>query len=154
MSNRRTMPGGWVERKRGLCRWCGAAVGKGRFTFCSPACVHEWKLRTDPGYLREQVFARDRGVCALCGVDTESLRKDKRKLDWASRRRFEKDWGQRRHLWDADHILPVSQGGGECDLANMRTLCLRCHRERHVGRRPPHKPTRSTDVPGPSPASS
>ena len=29
-----------------------------RFTFCSAACVHEWKLRTDPGYLRDQVFAR------------------------------------------------------------------------------------------------
>ena len=100
-----------------------------RFTFCSDACVHEWKLRTDPGYLREQVFARDRGVCAACGVDTEAVRRDKRKLDWASRRQFEKDWGQRRHLWDADHIIPVVEGGGECDLSNMRTLCLKCHRE-------------------------
>lgn len=134
MSTRRTMPGGWVARERGLCRWCGTAVGKGRFTFCSAACVHEWKLRTDPAYLREQVFARDHGVCALCGADTEALRKDKRKLDWAARRQFEKDWGLRRHLWDADHILPVAQGGGECDLSNMRTLCLLCHRARHVAR--------------------
>jgi 5-methylcytosine-specific restriction endonuclease McrA len=31
-------------------------------------------------------------------------------------------------LWDADHIVPVAEGGGECDLANMRTLCLKCHR--------------------------
>src|SRR5581483_7715613 len=29
------------------------------------------------------------------------------------------------------HILPVASGGGECDLSNMRTLCLKCHRERH-----------------------
>ena len=71
---------------------------------------------------------RDHGVCALCGLDTEALRKDKRKLDYAARRRFEKDWGGRRHLWDADHIVPVAEGGGECDLSNMRTLCLRCHR--------------------------
>ena len=78
--------------------------------------------------LREQVFARDRGVCAQCGLDTEALRKDKRKLDFAARRRFEKEWGRRRHLWDADHIVPVVEGGGECDLSNMRTLCLKCHR--------------------------
>jgi hypothetical protein len=37
--------------------------------------------------------------------------------------------GARRSLWDADHIVPVSEGGGECDLSNIRTLCLRCHRQ-------------------------
>ena len=61
------------------------------------------------------------------------MRKDKRKLDWKARKQFEKEWGLRRKLWDADHILPVAQGGGECDLGNMRTLCLRCHRARHAG---------------------
>jgi len=36
----------------------------------------------------------------------------------------------RRHegIWDADHIKPVIEGGGECSLQNMRTLCLACHR--------------------------
>lgn len=124
------MPGGWVGHgKRLPCRWCGGEVPPRRRTFCSAACVHEWKLRTDAGYLREQVFLRDRGVCAACGLDTEALRKDKRKLDYDTRRRFEKDWGGRRHLWDADHVVPVIEGGGECDLSNMRTLCLKCHRE-------------------------
>ncbi len=127
MSTRRVQPGGWVPRRRGLCRWCGAAVPAGRFTFCGPACVHQWKLRSDPGYLRAQVFARDRGVCAQCGLDTEALRRNKRKLDYAARKRFEKEWGSRRSLWDADHVVPVAEGGGECDLANMRTLCLKCH---------------------------
>src|SRR5262249_29482062 len=124
MSTRRTMPGGWVKRERGLCRWCGIAVPQGRFTSCSPDCVHAWTQRTDPGYLREQVFARDGGVCAQCGTDTEALRRGKRKLDWKARKQFERDWGHRRNLWDADHILPVAQGGGECDLTNMQTLCL------------------------------
>lgn len=117
------------ERRRGACRWCGAEVPKRRFTFCNDECVHQWKLRTDPGYLRAQVFLRDQGVCARCSVDTEALRKDKRKLDYRARKQFEKDWGLRQHLWDADHILPVVEGGGECDLGNMRTLCLKCHRE-------------------------
>lgn len=129
MSTRRTRPGGWVKRQKRPCRWCGGKVPSRRVTFCSAACVHQWKLRTDPGYLREQVFARDRGVCALCGLDTEAMRKDKRKLDYRARQAFEKEWGGRRNLWDADHIVPVVEDGGECDLSNMRTLCLRCHRE-------------------------
>jgi 5-methylcytosine-specific restriction endonuclease McrA len=118
---------------RNLCRWCRNETPKGRRTFCSAACVHEWRLRTDAGYLREQVFQRDRGVCAQCRLDTEMLRRDKRKLDYAARRKFEREWevaGQlRRSLWDADPILPVCEGGGECDLSNIRTLCLKCHRQ-------------------------
>jgi len=115
-----------------LCCWCAIEVPRGRRTFCSADCVHEWKLRTDPGYLREQVFARDHGVCAVCGISTESLRKEFRKLDYRARRQFLKEWKLkeewRRSLWDADHVVPVAEGGGECDLANMRTLCLKCHR--------------------------
>jgi len=95
--------------------------------------VHEWKLRTDPGYLREKVLERDAGVCAKCGIDTVSLRRDMRRLDFAARRKFLKEWGlterSRKSLWDADHIVPVAEGGGQCDLANMRTLCLKCHRQ-------------------------
>jgi 5-methylcytosine-specific restriction protein A len=137
----RTKAGGWIapsaiERGpagRPLCRWCKSEVPKGRRTFCSEICVHEWKLRTDPGYLRDQVFARDHGVCAKCGADTVALRRDMRKLDFAARRQFLKRWklreGSRKSLWDADHIVPVAEGGGQCDLSNMRTLCLRCHNE-------------------------
>jgi len=135
------MPGGWVrasEVKRGasgrpLCRWCRAETPLRRRTFCSDACVHEWKLRTDPGYLREQVLKRDAGICAQCRVDTVALRRDMRRLDFAARRKFLKEWGlaerSRKSLWDADHIVPVVEGGGQCDLSNMRTLCLKCHRE-------------------------
>lgn len=137
----RKKAGGWVKPSqvergasgRPLCRWCRSEVGKGRRTFCSDSCVHEWKLRTNPGYLREKVFERDKGVCAVCAADTTQLRKDMRKLDFAARRKFLKDWklkeGSRKSMWDADHIVPVAEGGGQCDLSNMRTLCLRCHRE-------------------------
>jgi len=40
-------------------------------------------------------------------------------------------WGFRvgRTLWEADHILPVVEGGGGCGLDNLRTLCTRCHRQ-------------------------
>ncbi len=33
----------------------------------------------------------------------------------------------RRRLWDMDHAVPVSEGGGSCGLDNLRTLCWRCH---------------------------
>jgi 5-methylcytosine-specific restriction endonuclease McrA len=106
---------------------------KRRRTFCSDDCVYAWKLRTDPAYLREKVFERDKGVCAQCQVDTVALRRDMRKLDYAARRQFLKQWrlreGSRKSLWDADHIVPVAEGGGQCDLSNMRTLCLLCHRQ-------------------------
>jgi 5-methylcytosine-specific restriction endonuclease McrA len=35
---------------------------------------------------------------------------------------------RREGIWDADHITPVVEGGGECTLDNYRTLCCRCHR--------------------------
>jgi hypothetical protein len=31
-------------------------------------------------------------------------------------------------LWDADHIIPVKDGGGQCGLENIRTLCIDCHK--------------------------
>jgi 5-methylcytosine-specific restriction protein A len=141
MSTARSMPGGWVDRRslpkgpngRNLCRWCNLEVPKGRITFCSDWCVNEWKLRSDPGYLRDRVFERDRGICAQCGIDcgAEFL---KLQLSRGARRRAAwSQWslkpGQRSSLWDADHIVPVVEGGGECDLENIRTLCIRCHRE-------------------------
>jgi 5-methylcytosine-specific restriction endonuclease McrA len=32
-------------------------------------------------------------------------------------------------IWDADHVVPVVEGGGESTLENYRTLCCRCHGE-------------------------
>src|SRR5580698_7964702 len=59
VSTARTMPGGFQDRQslekgqnqRALCRWCRLEVPRGRYTFCSEWCVHEWRLRSDPGYL-------------------------------------------------------------------------------------------------------
>lgn len=140
MSTSRVMPGGWVDRKniprgpngRGLCRWCSIEVPARRFTFCSDDCVHEWKLRSQPGYLREHILKRDRGVCAHCGLDTLREHRKLKRARGTIRQALMRQWGfstrMRKSLWDADHILPVTEGGGECDLDNIRTLCLRCHR--------------------------
>ena len=140
MSTQRAMPGGWADRDslekglngRNLCRWCNLEVPKGRITFCSDWCVEEWRLRTDPGYLRTKVFERDQGVCASCGTDCLAAWRHLKRLRGVARLKLAKDWGinakSRKSLWDADHVIPVVEGGGECDLANIRTLCLKCHR--------------------------
>ena len=141
MSKQRTMPGGRAihahlpkgPEGRALCRWCALEVRGRRRTFCSDGCVHEWRLRTDPGYLRQRVFARDQGRCSLCHIDSvEAFRRLKRSRG-SSRNIMLEYWGlqsvNRKSLWDADHILPVCEGGGECDLENIRTLCLACHKD-------------------------
>jgi 5-methylcytosine-specific restriction endonuclease McrA len=138
MSNERAMSGGRVDRAtlpkgsngRCLCRWCQLEVPPGRLTFCSEWCVEEWKLRSDPSHLRERVFARDRGICAVCQLDCSALLNHIKRLRGTARTRALAEWNLRgrKTLWDADHIIPVAEGGGECDLSNMRTLCLKCHR--------------------------
>lgn len=50
-------------------------------------------------------------------------------------------------LWEADHIVPVVEGGGGCGLDGYRTLCRPCHvrettelRRRRRARRTPLRP--------------
>jgi 5-methylcytosine-specific restriction endonuclease McrA len=122
---------GWADTKslpkgptgRLLCRYCGTEVSGRRVTFCSGqraqfgrlrgnvvveghGCVHEHLVRSDPGYARKCCFARDRGECAICGETTAQLC----------------------NAWQADHIIPVAEGGGSCGLENLRTLCISCHK--------------------------
>jgi len=56
-----------------LCRYCACEVKPPRRTFCSPACVHQYRLRTDTKYIREVVLARDAGVCAACARNAHML---------------------------------------------------------------------------------
>ncbi|MGC2657456.1 MAG: HNH endonuclease signature motif containing protein [Bryobacteraceae bacterium] len=121
------------EQGRPLCRWCNLEVPAKRFTFCSDWCVHEWRLRTDSSYLRDCVQARDKGVCALCGIDAQAAYLQLKRARGTHKLKLRERWGplprSRKTLWDADHIVPVAEGGGECDLSNLRTLCLICHRQ-------------------------
>ena len=147
------------KRARGQCRWCGQPVPKGRRSWCSQACVDEYLLRADAGRARALVFQRDRGLCALCGLDGGRLdvlaEQERRRIrDYVHRNRlhglfvesgcalgdssiFARSrgvliFGQRvpfrlSSYWEADHIIPVAEGGGACGLDNLRTLCWRCH---------------------------
>jgi 5-methylcytosine-specific restriction endonuclease McrA len=121
-------------RKAGTCTLCGKPAGPGRRYWCSQRCVDEFSIRRSGTRLRAAVYDRDHGVCARCGLDTDGMRKalELHRFDAASRHRQRvvaaagfSDW---RSWWDADHIVPVVEGGGSCGLENVRTLCVPCHR--------------------------
>ena len=149
MSTRRTTPGaGMTPQPRGpngerLCRWCHGPVPKPRRTFCCDACVVEWNIRVDPQFARHRVEQRDHGVCGRCGLDTETLRYELQALRDAVRtteqfHAWEQRWADlglrpNRHLWEAHHKVAVVEGGGECGLDGLETLCWRCHREETAG---------------------
>lgn len=139
---------------KGTCRWCQGPVAKPRRNWCSDECVDEYRIRNDPAFARSQVEKRDKGICALCGRDCHQLEKriraragehwwdnDHPRLPESARRfrrllrRLRIPWGS--SLWQADHVVPVVEGGGGCGLENLRTACLCCHKRvtRELARR-------------------
>lgn len=100
----------------GICSCgCGALLTGRRRKWatdqCSTAAYREFAIVAGYShYVRTAVFERDKGVCAACGVLASTSR-----------------WG---NDWDADHIVPVHQGGGGCGLDNYQTLCKPCHKEK------------------------
>lgn len=141
----RKQAGGWADPKelprgpngRPLCRKCQSEIqqGSGRRTFCSEACVVEWKIRTQPEFAAEQVHARDKGVCVTCSRDCDALFRKIRVTKHARRKRRMEELGlpayllRRKRYWEVDHITPVVEGGGSCGLENLRTLCWECHKK-------------------------
>jgi len=91
-----------LSRKPKTCTWCGTKVPKGRSNWCGDACVQQFQSRCRPQTVTCEVWRRDRGVCAACG---------------------------KKGSWQADHILPVCEGGGLCGLDNYRTMCVPCHKK-------------------------
>lgn len=135
------------------CRICGERPGKGRSAYCSEAHKVQAAVMCGVG-VRYYVCRRDNAICALCGADCAKIA---RVYKWAcdSLRSFAEqslpapeglypfswhyyeilglfnghsgaDW--REHFWEADHIRPVSRGGGASGLDNYRTLCVPCHK--------------------------
>ena len=116
-----------------LCRWCRKECPGKRRTYCSQGCLDEWLLRSRADVAAEQVFERDKGVCAECGVDCELLFRNLRGLPWGERRELCRQYGipihrlNGRRIWDVDHVEEVARGGGACGLENLQTLCIPCH---------------------------
>lgn len=121
------------------CRWCGKGVKPPKRTMCSKECVHELNLRINGRYLRDCVYKRDKGICKICNIDTKKTAALIRLASGDEKIKLLKEysistkrkiWIQKYGggLWDADHIIPVKEGGGLCGLENIRTLCIKCHK--------------------------
>lgn len=92
---------------------------------------------------RRIVFARDKGVCALCHVDTEGVRVELKAMQEAMNPeefvQFRAAWLTalgfplaNKSLWRADHYpIPFGFEGSDA-LTNLRTLCVRCDKA-HTG---------------------
>lgn len=135
-----------------LCCYCGKPRPKDRRRWCSDECVNDFLVRKgDAGRIRLLLRQRDKEVCARCGFDAKPVQKLLRNLQYPAQKEVRQRLaivGFRRTLWDADHIVPVVEGGGGCGLENYRTLCLWCHQdetaklakrraqERHDAKRP------------------
>ena len=159
--------------QKGRCCWCGSSpLPKGRQSWCSDRCVNDYLLVSSPSHIRKAVYRRDKGICAICGVNaTKEYRKWQaiaKEVNWLANRlintsrnnvdfvngnqvlrdtKFPSSKESRQFIrymlakyapanwtpgrstgWDADHIVPVVEGGGQCDLSNFRTLCHPCHK--------------------------
>ena len=132
-----------------ICRLCGVGLSGRRTSYCSDKCSDEWLIRSDPGFARRKVAARDLGICSTCGLDTDRLYRFWARRKWGSKvhnawTRMHREslgrgpgaratiWVDGRWLggyWDMDHIKPVILGGGGCGLDNLRTLCIPCHKK-------------------------
>ena len=95
--------------------------------------MDRWVIRTGSG-MERFLRKRDKGICALCGLDCVALKREFKKLLLkADKDAFRVRHGIPKHrsrrFWDIDHIVPVIEGGGDCGPENLRTLCLKHHKE-------------------------
>nr|XP_023677386.1 DNA annealing helicase and endonuclease ZRANB3 isoform X2 [Paramormyrops kingsleyae]XP_023677387.1 DNA annealing helicase and endonuclease ZRANB3 isoform X2 [Paramormyrops kingsleyae]XP_023677388.1 DNA annealing helicase and endonuclease ZRANB3 isoform X2 [Paramormyrops kingsleyae]XP_023677389.1 DNA annealing helicase and endonuclease ZRANB3 isoform X2 [Paramormyrops kingsleyae] len=124
------------------CRPGGAWDGR----FCQQRCREDFQTRSSGAYVRTRVLEAEHGVCQHCGLNAHQLFTRVRDAPPAHRKEMlEGTWLAQLPLkllneiirsptegqfWQADHIRPVYQGGGQCSLDNLQTLCTVCHRER------------------------
>lgn len=106
-------PESYYKAVKGTCRMCGLPVLRedgsvnARSWWHRPECLERYMVIFHPGYARKAVKARDRRVCAACGVRAER--------------------------WHVDHLRPIHEAdklSGDTsawELGNMQTLCVSCH---------------------------
>ncbi|KAJ2808723.1 hypothetical protein H4R20_000699 [Coemansia guatemalensis] len=150
-----------------LCLWCAKETKGENMLFCTQArsrtrpvsrfgegCEHEHRMRRDSHYVRKQLYARDSGMCAECGIDTHALFKEACDCETVDQRiamfrrlaRQTPSWQKKVRwplksmdyeftegmFWEAAHVIDVKHGGGLCGLDGFHTLCVPCHTEEYM----------------------
>ena len=99
----RRIPGKEEDRR---CWNCQKPLTGRQTRYCSEGCSTAYWANFSWGHLRSFVFRRDNWTCRLCG--------------------YRKEYGW--HILEADHIIPIADGGAEFEKENVRTLCEPCHK--------------------------
>lgn len=119
------------DKGQGFCRWCGEACQPTR-QWHSP-CVAAYKIAYWGSEARKAVLARDKGVCALCGVNAERAFKEARAAELSTQRGlYRRVTVASGDFWQADHITPLVEANRDdlslWGLQNLRLLCTACHK--------------------------
>jgi hypothetical protein len=111
---------------------------------CSWRCHQELATRVSGSAIRRQLFELEKGVCRMCAMDMHAVFQRYKRLQPSDRVQelmrlpgFKVGASDapilqnpvEGHFWQADHVLPVAEGGGDCSLMNIRTLCTPCHQK-------------------------
>lgn len=102
---------------------CGEKLPKGKRKWFSKECQLKslyqfYVIKGDVSFIRKTLFKSDQGFCRICGQYDVN--------------------------WQADHIIPVSEGGGACDISNFQTICTECHLEKTLNSVPYRRNIRTT----------
>lgn len=137
-----------LKRDGGKCAACGLEAEKIKLASRGSNCPHGFEFE-DPNYagdyLRAERVAYAVGIKIKNGshrfAGNEPLQRIIDQTIWAEQeiRSQWMEWGldcadelpfekRESSWWEADHIIPVAEGGGGCGPEGYRTLCLRCHR--------------------------
>lgn len=102
-------PDPWTPN--GHCRGCGTALKGRQRSWCEPwgECARRFFAQHSQGAFRSYVLRRDNYTCQRCGF------------------RRNVSLPLRVQGLEADHIVPICEGGSEFNPDNGRTLCHKCH---------------------------
>jgi 5-methylcytosine-specific restriction endonuclease McrA len=130
-----------------VCKWCKEPIKKSDGSpslrrLWHPDCVDQYLVRRSSRLLRQVVFKRDRGKCAgwppascskECAVEVgyaeSHVTVANRRYLRHGYRNIGRHYWKEIHAWDADHVIPLKDGGG-FELENVVTLCAECHKRK------------------------
>jgi hypothetical protein len=135
------------------CAWCSSNLTQAqriaKAVYCSQDCAETGRLRRGgwaSSAIRSAMFALEAGVCQKCNINAHAFYEQIMALEPAERlNRYQSaKWRlpasnkayhgmlkdpKEGDFWQVDHKVAVAEGGGNCGLENLRTLCVPCHRE-------------------------